>query len=93
MTSYSHNDRVTEDNLLEKENIQTKICQGSNIFDMYPEAYSYKDLFSQMGNIQSTMSTLGIPNCVVEFSQKFRFLLPGGCIREDALENWKMQKS
>lgn len=83
MTSYSHTDRVTRQILLDPNEIQKKICQGSDIFDMLPEAYTFQDLIAQFGNVHKTMSTVGIPNYIVENSNKFRYLLPGGCVRED----------
>lgn len=84
MTSFSHSDRVTRKNLLDKKNIQRKICDGSNIFDMYEEAYTFKELIGKFGKFQRTFSTLGIPAAVMENHEYFKFLLPGGCIREDA---------
>jgi len=83
MTSYSHHDRVTGDHLLEKEEIQRKICEGANIFDMYPEAYTFKELFAAMGNVPKSFTTNGIPNTILKYKDKFQFLLPGGCRRED----------
>lgn len=91
VTSYSHHDRVTGDHLLDVDNIQRKICDGSNIFEMYPEAYSFKELFAFMGNVKSTHSTMGIPNSILLDIKKFKFLLPGGCVREDASDMWKQK--
>lgn len=84
MTSFSHSDRVTGKHLLDKKNIQRKICDGSNIFDMYEEAYSFKELIGTLGKLPRKLSTLGIPRAVMENYQHFKFLLPGGCVREDA---------
>lgn len=84
MTSFSHSDRVTSKDLLKKENIQRKICEGSNIFDMYEEAYTFKELIGTFGKLPKQLSTLGIPTAVMENYQQFKFLLPGGCVREDA---------
>lgn len=84
MTSYSHNDRVTGEHLLNKINIQRKICEGSNIFDMYEEAYSFKELIRTFGKLPRKLSTVGIPTAVMDRHQHYKFLLPGGCLREDA---------
>lgn len=70
--------------MLNKENIQRKICDGSNIFDMYEEAYTFKDLIGTFGKLPRKLSTLGIPAAVMDHHQYFKFLLPGGCVREDA---------
>ncbi|CAG8809860.1 18174_t:CDS:1, partial [Racocetra fulgida] len=82
MTSYSHNDRVTNQDLLDDNAIQDKICEGKNIFGMFPEAYSFKDLISKLGNIPKSNSLVGLPKYLLENNDKFPFLLPGGCIRE-----------
>lgn len=84
MTSFSHSDRVTEQHLLKKENIRRKICDGSNIFDMFEEAYTFKELFRKLGKLPRQLSTIGIPTAVVDRHEYFKFLLPGGCVREDA---------
>ncbi|MES2287671.1 MAG: hypothetical protein V4547_18390 [Bacteroidota bacterium] len=81
MTSYSHSDRVTRKRLLDEREIQGKICEGLDIFDMLPEAYTYKELISQMGSVPRRKSTIGIPQHIVENMDKFSFLLPGGCTR------------
>lgn len=88
MTSFSHSDRVTGKHLLKKENIQRKICDGSNIFDMFEEAYTFKELFSKLGKLPRQLSTIGIPAAVMDRHEHFKFLLPGGCVREDAPEEF-----
>ncbi|KAG4068999.1 hypothetical protein HA402_008310 [Bradysia odoriphaga] len=84
MTSFSHSDRVTEEHLLDRVNIQRKICDGSNIFDMFEEVYTFKELIGTLGKRPRKLSTLDIPSSVMEQHKYFKFLLPGGCIREDA---------
>ncbi len=84
MTSFSHSDRVTAQHLLEKENIQRKICDGSNIFDMFEEVYTFKELIGKLGKPPRQLSTLGIPAAIMDRHHYFKFLLPGGCVREDA---------
>ncbi|KAF8176521.1 glycosyltransferase family 17 protein [Pholiota molesta] len=63
---FSHADRIAD-----------TICKGKDIFGMLPEAYSYVDLLSQM-----SLQPIGLPRYLIENSEKFRFLLPGGCIRD-----------
>ncbi|KAJ3879024.1 glycosyltransferase family 17 protein [Lentinula edodes] len=82
MRGYSHSDRLggrTE--YLEVERIQQTICRGKDLFGMLPEAYSYTDLLSQMSLTPMT-SGIGLPQFVLLNPDKFRFLLPGGCMRE-----------
>lgn len=64
--------------------IQRKICDGSDLFGMFPEAYTFKDLFSRLGNIPKSGTALHLPKFLLENRERFKFLLPGGCVREDA---------
>jgi len=82
MKGFSHADRIAGRlNLLDPKRIQDTICKGKDIFGMFPEAYSYIELFSQM-YLQPLKTAVGLPRYVLENSNKFRFLLPGGCVRE-----------
>lgn len=83
MQSYSHADRVRKPSLLELDNIQKVVCEGSDIFGYPPEAYTYKDLWNKMGNIPKQLTGGGLPNHILANAEKFRYLLPGGCIREN----------
>ncbi|KAG1055111.1 hypothetical protein G6F46_006822 [Rhizopus delemar] len=83
MKSYSHADRVRYPELLDSSRIQKTICDGNDIFDMPPEAYTYKDLISKLGPMQPSTSSIGLPSTVLNNAAKYRFLLPGGCVRED----------
>lgn len=83
MKSYSHSDRVRYQGLLDPKRIQKTICDGTDIFDMPPESYTYKDMISKLGAIESTKSGVGLPSSLLKNAKKYKFLLPGGCIRED----------
>ncbi|OAD74484.1 glycosyltransferase family 17 protein [Phycomyces blakesleeanus NRRL 1555(-)] len=83
MQSYSHADRVRNPGLLEADRIQKVICDGGEIFDMPPEAYNYRELISKIGNIPKDLSAVGLPSFLLKNAQKFKFLMPGGCIRDD----------
>lgn len=91
MTSFSHSDRMTGQHLLEKANIQRKICDGSNIFDMYEEVYTFKDLIGSLGQLPRKFGTMGIPAAIMNRHEYFKFLLPGGCIREDAPDEYRVE--
>jgi beta-1,4-mannosyl-glycoprotein beta-1,4-N-acetylglucosaminyltransferase len=82
MTSYSHSDRVTKEEQLKDEVIQEKICQGKDVFDMLPEAYTYKELINKWGSIPKSNSFVGLPKHLLKNKDSFSFLLPGGCVRE-----------
>lgn len=83
MTSYSHNDRVSHQKLLEKSQIQRKICDGDDIFDMFPEVYTFKEMFLKFGSIPKSKSMTNLPDYLIQNAKRFAFLLPNGCIRED----------
>ncbi|KAG8760109.1 hypothetical protein FRC11_000962 [Ceratobasidium sp. 423] len=49
MRGYSHADRIGGDlSLLDPKRIQETICTGRDIFNMLPEAYTYKEMFELM---------------------------------------------
>ncbi|CAL1697134.1 unnamed protein product [Somion occarium] len=82
MKGYSHSDRIGGDvSLLSHERIQRVICEGKDIFNMLPEAYSYKDLLAWM-TPEPSKSVIGVPLYVLRNPDKFKFLLPDGCLRE-----------
>ncbi|KAF9565563.1 glycosyltransferase family 17 protein [Agrocybe pediades] len=84
MKGFSHADRIAgRVNLLDPKRIQDTICRGKDIFGMLPEAYSYVDLLSQM-SLRPLKSAVGLPRYLIEKSEFFRFLLPGGCVREQS---------
>ncbi|CAE6523843.1 unnamed protein product [Rhizoctonia solani] len=49
MRGYSHADRIGGDlSLLDPRRIQDTICSGRDMFNMLPEAYTYKEMFELM---------------------------------------------
>ncbi|RDB25320.1 Beta-1,4-mannosyl-glycoprotein 4-beta-N-acetylglucosaminyltransferase [Hypsizygus marmoreus] len=83
MKGFSHSDRIGGNmKLLDTQRIQETICRGKDIFGMLPEAYSYLDLLSQM-SLEPLTSAVGLPRFLIDNAERFRFLLPGGCRRED----------
>ncbi|GJE89070.1 glycosyltransferase family 17 protein [Phanerochaete sordida] len=83
MEGYSHADRVTDKSLLDPKHIQQVVCDGSDIFGMLPEAYRWKDLFTLMHK-DPTPSAVHLPRYLLQNSDRFRFLLPGGCMRNSS---------
>lgn len=81
MTGYSHADRVRRKDFLNYSRIQKLICKGDDLFDMLPEEYSFKELIKKMGSIPRSASAVHLPAYLIENADKFRFLLPGGCLR------------
>lgn len=81
MTAYSHADRVRRRDFLDHSRIQKLICRGDDLFDMLPEEYTFKELFKKMGPIPRSSSAVHLPAYLIENANKFRFLLPGGCLR------------
>ncbi|TFK74038.1 glycosyltransferase family 17 protein [Pluteus cervinus] len=83
MKGFSHADRIGgHPELLEVRRIQEVICKGTDIFGMLPEAYSYLDLFHQL-NLEPYKSAVDLPLYLLENSERFSFLLPGGCVRHE----------
>ncbi|KAL1660921.1 glycosyltransferase family 17 protein [Schizophyllum commune] len=85
MQGFSHHDRIGgRKDLLDPARIQKTICQGKDIFGMLPEAYNYVDLLSQL-HLEPQTTAVHLPRFVLEEADKYRFLLPGGCMREDTI--------
>ncbi|KAJ3680216.1 hypothetical protein LUZ60_016494 [Juncus effusus] len=82
MKSYSHADRVRKNSYLDPVRIQKIICQGGDLFDMFPEEYTFRDLFMKMGNVKKSGSAVHLPEYLIQNAERFKFLLPGGCLRE-----------
>ncbi|KAJ4708225.1 beta-1,4-mannosyl-glycoprotein 4-beta-N-acetylglucosaminyltransferase [Melia azedarach] len=82
MTAYSHADRVKDSEFLNHSRIQKLICTGDDLFDMLPEEYTFQDLIKKMGPIPHSASAVHLPAYLIENADKFRFLLPGGCLRQ-----------
>ncbi|KAK1581990.1 hypothetical protein Q3G72_010795 [Acer saccharum] len=82
MTAYSHADRVRRREFLNYSRIQKLICSGDDLFDMLPEEYTFKELIKKMGSIPHSSSAVHLPAYLIENADKFKFLLPGGCLRE-----------
>ena len=81
MTAYSHADRVRKRSQLDGKRIQEKICRGEDLFDMLPEEYTFRELFKKMGPIGRSSSAVNLPPSLLKNADRFRFLLPGGCVR------------
>ncbi|GJJ75837.1 beta-1,4-mannosyl-glycoprotein beta-1,4-N-acetylglucosaminyltransferase [Entomortierella parvispora] len=85
MLAYSHADRVRTKKLLETESIQKAICDGTDLWGMFPEAFTFKELLTRLGGIPKSTTAVGLPLWVLENRDRFRYLLPGGCQRGDSL--------
>lgn len=82
MTGYSHADRVRKREFLDHRRIQNLICKGDDLFDMLPEEYSFKELIKKMGSIPRSASAVHLPAYLIDNAEKYKFLLPGGCVRD-----------
>ncbi|GER41550.1 4-N-acetylglucosaminyltransferase family protein [Striga asiatica] len=81
MTGYSHADRVRRKEFLRYSRIQKVICSGEDLYDMLPEEYTFRDLIKKMGPIPSSASAVHVPAYLIQNADRFKFLLPGGCMR------------
>lgn len=82
MKAYSHYDRVRFPHYLNPERIQDVICKGSDLFDMLPEEYTFKEIIGKLGPIPHSYSAVHLPAHLLNNAERFRFLLPGNCRRE-----------
>ena len=87
MLSASHLDRLLKrpnyKALLTHPEIQRRVCAGRDLYDMLPEAYSWTDLIGFWGGAQRHLGNVNLPRAVVADYQRFAYLLPGGCHREE----------
>ncbi|KAI3665987.1 hypothetical protein L6452_44625 [Arctium lappa] len=82
MKAYSHTDRVRFSHFLDPKRIQNVICNGDDLYDMLPEEYTFRDIIANMGPIPHSYSAVHLPSYLLNHAEKYRYLLPGNCIRE-----------
>lgn len=82
MKAYSHFDRVRFSYFLNPKRIQKVICKGADLFDMLPEEYSFKEIIGKMGPVPHSYSAVHLPSYLLDNADKYKYLLPGNCIRE-----------
>ena len=83
MTAYSHSERaLRHSSLLSAEHIQRQICTAQDLYNMWPEAYTFGDLLKMANGYEKVHSGHDLPEWVVLNHQRFHWLLPGGnCTR------------
>ncbi|KAJ8564623.1 hypothetical protein K7X08_001083 [Anisodus acutangulus] len=82
MKAYSHFDRVRFSHFLNPKRVQRVICNGDDLFDMLPEEYTFREIIGKMGPIPHSYSAVHLPAYLLEDADKYKFLLPGNCLRE-----------
>ncbi|KAI4387735.1 hypothetical protein MLD38_000143 [Melastoma candidum] len=82
MGAYSHNDRVRFRHFLNPKRIQDIICRGADLFDMLPEEHTFREIIGKMGDIPHSYSAVHLPGFLLENADKYKYLLPGYCLRE-----------
>ena len=83
MKSYSHADRGKRFIFFpSKKHIQKSLCSGDDVFELLPEAFTFKDLIKQLGPVKKSKDLSNVPKAVLDDPNKFGFLLPGNCTRE-----------
>jgi hypothetical protein len=85
MLSASHLDRLMKrpnyKKLLSFSEIQKRVCRGEDLYGMLPEAYHWSDLIGYWRGADKEVGNINLPLAVLEDSQRFSYLLPGGCTR------------
>ncbi|XP_057447392.1 uncharacterized protein LOC130739175 isoform X2 [Lotus japonicus] len=84
MKAYSHYDRVRFAHYLNHDRIQDVICKGSDLFDMLPEEYTFKEIIGKMGPIPHSYSAVHLPSYLLNNAERYKYLLPGNCRRESS---------
>eukprot|EP00250_Pteridium_aquilinum_P001720 c11926_g1_i1 orf=79-1263(+) len=83
MLAYSHADRVKSLAFLDPHRVQAIVCEGTDLFEMLPEAYTFKDLVSKSGAVPRSYSGVNLPAYLLNDYKRFKFLLPGNnCMRD-----------
>ncbi|KAK8958242.1 hypothetical protein KSP40_PGU016287 [Platanthera guangdongensis] len=82
MKAYSHVDRVRFSYYLKPSRIQNVICRGADLFDMLPEEYTFQEIIAKLGPIPSSYSAIHLPGHILRNVDRYRYLLPGNCLRE-----------
>jgi beta-1,4-mannosyl-glycoprotein beta-1,4-N-acetylglucosaminyltransferase len=49
---------------------------------MLPEEYTFQEIIAKLGPIPSTYSAVHLPSYLLEQVDRYRYLLPGHCMRE-----------
>ncbi|KAH7577291.1 hypothetical protein JRO89_XS01G0232300 [Xanthoceras sorbifolium] len=82
MKAYSHYDRVRFAHYLNPSRIQDVICKGTDLFDMLPEEYTFRDIIGKMGPVPHSFSAVHLPAYLLNNAEEYKYLLPGNCKRE-----------
>ncbi|ORX39366.1 glycosyl transferase [Kockovaella imperatae] len=82
MRGYSHNDRLRDPSLL--DTLRSRVCDGRDPFNMWPEAFTFKDIFAQSGRLAKSLVYTDTPSAVQEFPERFAYLLDKGCERPES---------
>ena len=81
--AYSHAERGSRHpRLASPDHIQEKICRGEDLYDMWPEAYTFGDLLQMLPGYLQIKSGVDLPRWAVENAHNWPWLLPmGHCLR------------
>ena len=78
MAAYSHAERGEKNSrLLSPEHIEKAICDGSDLYDMWPEAYTFADLLHMLKGYQKLTTAVDLPQWAVLNHHHWPWLLPG----------------
>jgi beta-1,4-mannosyl-glycoprotein beta-1,4-N-acetylglucosaminyltransferase len=51
---------------------------------MIPEEYTFKEIIGKMGTIPHSYSAVHLPSFLLNNAEKYKYLLPGNCRREES---------
>ena len=75
--AYSHHARARRARHKQLHHIQQVVCHGQDLFDMWPEAHSYRELIAKSGPLEPLTTTHTLPAYLVRHPARFSYLLPG----------------
>ena len=83
MRAYSHSDRLRDpDSTLSRAALQRATCAGDDPSGYPAEVYTFRDAAARWGSPPRSASAVGLPRWLLLNRARFRYLLPGGCVRE-----------
>lgn len=84
MQGYSHSDRAWNPKFRTTDHINRVVCSGADMFDMYPEKFTFLGLANEIGARPRREYAVGLPPFLLKNAERFKFLLPGkgNCVRQ-----------
>ncbi|KAF6149323.1 hypothetical protein GIB67_026179 [Kingdonia uniflora] len=73
MKAYIHFDKVRFSYYLNPKRVQDIICKGSDLFDMLPEEFIFKDIIGKLGSIPHSFLAVHLPPFILNNAENYKF--------------------